>query len=100
MKTLLTTDAFNQWLTKLRDKRALAKIKARIRRAELGNLGDVKPVGGGVSEMRVFVGKGYRLYFIERGLEIIVLLCGGDKSSQQKDIDRAKHIAQEIKGML
>jgi len=50
--------------------------------------------------MRVFVGKGYRLYFIERGLEIIVLLCGGDKSSQQKDIDRAKHIAQEIKGML
>jgi len=100
MKTLLTTDVFNQWLTKLRDKRALAKIKARMRRAELGNLGDVKPVGGGVSEMRVFVGKGYRLYFIERGLEIIVLLCGGDKSSQQKDIERAKHIAQEIKGML
>ncbi len=58
MRTLFTTDVFNQWLAKLRDKRAIAKIKARMRRAELGNLGDVKPVGGGVFEMRVFVGKG------------------------------------------
>jgi len=100
MRTLLTTDTFTQWLGKLRDKQAVAKIKARMRRAELGNLGDVKAVGEGVSEMRVFVGKGYRVYFIERGIEIVVLLCGGDKSTQQKDIEKAKQIAQEVRGLL
>ena len=84
------TEVFDKWLKKLRDRRAVLAIANRIDRAAAGNLGDVEPVGEGVSEMRVFVGKGYRLYFCTQGTELIILLCGGDKSTQPKDIKRAK----------
>jgi len=96
MKTLFTTETFDQWLIRLRDKVAVAKIRVRMDRLEMGNLGDVKPVGEGVSEMRIFTGKGYRVYFVERNLEIIVLLCGGDKSNQAKNIEKAKALAKEL----
>jgi putative addiction module killer protein len=87
--------AFSSWLTKLRDRNAAARIVARLRRFELGNLGDVKPVGEGVSEARIDYGPGYRLYFTKRGAVLIVMLCGGDKRSQGADIKRAKNLAKE-----
>jgi putative addiction module killer protein len=88
------TDAFDKWLKGLRDLQAKERIFARIRRLGQGNPGDVKPVGKGVSEMRINYGPGYRLYFIQRGDTLIVLLCGGDKSSQSQDIDKAIAMAQ------
>ena len=91
-----TTDIFNKWATKLKDKRAAQNIALRLARARNGNLGDIASVGDGVSEMRIFIGKGYRLYFTIRGGEIILLLCAGDKSSQQKDIKQAKEIIKLI----
>jgi len=91
-----STEVFDQWLRKLRDRRSVLAIANRITRAAAGNLGDVKPVGGGVSEMRIFVGKGYRVYFCMRGEELVLLLCGGDKSTQQRDIERAKMLAKEV----
>jgi len=97
MVTLLTTKRFDNWFKRLRDKAASARIKARLRRIELGNPGDIRPVGGGVSEMRIHYGPGYRVYLIERGIEVIVLLCGGDKSSQQKDIETARRMALQLK---
>ena len=90
------TDRFKAWLTGLRDERARARILKRLDRAGQGNLGDVAPVGGGVSEMRIFYGPGYRVYFVQRGSELIVLLCGGDKSTQSADIEEAKDMAKEI----
>ena len=87
------TDVFDKWLRKLRDRRAVLSIFNRIDRVKLSNFGDVKPVGEGVSEMRIFVGKGYRIYFVTREQKIIVLLCGGDKSTQEKDIQKAKELA-------
>ena len=87
------TDVFDKWLRKLRDRRAVLAIFNRIDRVKLSNFGDVKPVGEGVSEMRIFVGKGYRIYFVTREQKIIVLLCGGDKSTQEKDIQKAKELA-------
>ncbi|MNF91239.1 hypothetical protein D3C85_623280 [compost metagenome] len=90
------TDTFANWHTALRDLRARIAIARRIDRAAAGNLGDVKPVGEGVSEMRVDVGPGYRLYFTRRGEMLILLLCGGDKSSQSRDIALAKRLAGEI----
>ena len=96
MKTIYTTDIFDQWFARLRNKVAVAKIRSRIDRLEMGNAGDVKAVGEGVYEMRIHTGAGYRIYFVERGLEIVVLLCGGDKSSQQKDIEKAKQLAKEL----
>jgi putative addiction module killer protein len=90
------TDTFANWHTALRDLRARIAIARRIDRAAAGNLGDVKPVGEGVSEMRVDVGPGYRLYFTRRGEMLILLLCGGDKSSQSRDIVLAKRLAGEI----
>jgi putative addiction module killer protein len=92
------TAVFSRWLRKLRDQRAKARIAARIRRAAFGNLGDVRPVGAGISEMRIDYGPGYRVYFIEHGRELIVLLCGGDKSTQDADIERAKAIARGLRG--
>lgn len=86
---------FSAWLTKLRDRNAAARIVARLRRFELGNLGDVKPVGEGVSEARIDYGPGYRLYFVKRGVMVIIMLCGGDKRSQDRDIKRAKTLAKE-----
>ena len=90
---ILRSDEFDFWLRKLRDDRARARIQARILRLSLGNAGDAKPVGEGISELRVDYGPGYRVYFTQRGDELIVLLCGGDKSSQDKDIKSAKAIA-------
>lgn len=91
------TAAFGLWLRKLRDQRAKARIAARIRRAAFGSVGDVRPVGAGISEMRIDYGPGYRVYFVKRGDRLIILLCGGDKSTQDRDIERAKTIARELK---
>jgi putative addiction module killer protein len=90
------TKRFRKWLTGLRDERARARILKRLDRAQAANFGDVAPVGGGVSGMRIFYGPGYRVYFVERGKELIVLLCGGDKSSQAADMEEAKAMAKEI----
>ena len=97
MKTIIQTDKYASWFKSLRDIQAKARIDARIRRAQLGNLGDVEPVGDGVSEMRIHHGAGYRVYFMQRGEEIIILLAGGDKSTQQKDIKMALSLAYELK---
>lgn len=90
------TERFKTWLSDLRDERARARILKRLDRAGQGNLGDVAPVGDGVSEMRIFYGPGYRVYFVQRGKELIVLLCGGDKSTQHTDIEDAKALAKEL----
>ncbi len=90
------TAIFQDWLTKLRDVEAKARIAARIRRLSFGNFGDAKPVGNGVSELRIHHGPGYRIYFVRRGHELVILLCGGDKSDQDQDIARAKKLAKEI----
>ncbi|MEI5666067.1 type II toxin-antitoxin system RelE/ParE family toxin [Bosea sp. CCNWLW174] len=95
MPELRQTAVFSTWLEDLRDNAAKARILVRLRRLELGNPGDVKPVGEGVSEMRIDYGPGYRVYFIQRGKELIVLLCGGDKRTQANDIARAQQIAAE-----
>jgi putative addiction module killer protein len=90
------TDHFANWLVKLRDIRAKARILARLDSVRLGNLGDARSIGDGVSEMRIDVGPGYRVYFTRRHRILVILLCGGDKSTQTKDIARAKSMAQEI----
>jgi putative addiction module killer protein len=90
------TAAFIDFVEDLDDERAQAKIAARIERLAAGNAGDVAPVGEGVSEMRIHYGPGYRLYFIRHGQKVIVLLCGGDKSTQDKDIKAAKQLAREL----
>ena len=90
------TTRFATWLAGLRDERVRARILKRLDRAGQGNLGDVAAVGGGVSEMRIFYGPGYRVYFVQRGKELIVLLCGGDKSTQGADIEDAKALAKEL----
>ncbi len=95
---VVQSQAFARWLSKLKDRSAVMRISARIRRiTESGYFGDVKPLREGVSEMRIDHGPGYRLYFIQRGPVIVVLLGGGDKSSQQADIERAIEIAKEWK---
>ena len=98
MFTILTTDTFNAWFTGLRDKKAKAIVQARISRAESGNFGDCEPVGEGVSEMRVHFGAGYRVYFKRQGLEIVILLAGGNKATQPKDIKTALKLAQQLEG--
>jgi putative addiction module killer protein len=90
------TEEFNDWLLALNDHKAVSKIIARIERLALGNPGDVKPVGEGVSEMRIPYEPGYRVYYRQTGKEIVLLLCGGDKATQDKDIKRAKEIAAEL----
>ena len=90
------TEEFDKWLKALRDLQAKVRIFERIRRLGDGNPGDVKPVGKGVSEMRINYGPGYRVYYTQRGGSLVILLCGGDKSSQTKDIARAIAIAQRI----
>ena len=87
-------EMFSKWLAKLRDQGAKARIASRIRRLAFGNPGDVEPVGEGVSELRIHYGPGYRVYFIRRGGAVYVLLCGGSKASQKRDIKRAKEMAR------
>ena len=89
------TETFRKWRSRLRDERARAMIASRLDRLAFGNAGDVKPVGRGISELRIDYGPGYRIYFMRRGNEIVILLCGGDKSSQAKDIETAKRLAEE-----
>ena len=89
-------DEFLRWLMRLRDKRAQARISVRLDRLEEGNFGDHRSVGGGISELRVNVGQGYRIYYTIRQQRIVILLCGGDKASQQRDIRRAQQKAREI----
>ncbi|SJM92045.1 conserved hypothetical protein [Crenothrix polyspora] len=98
MNIILTTETFDNWFEQLRDNQAKARIKAKLRRASEGNLGDIKPVGEGVSEIRIHYGSGYRLYFMYKGLKVIILLAGGDKATQDRDIKAALSIAQKIKG--
>lgn len=90
------TDLFANWLDNLRDIQAHARVLVRIERLASGNVGDVKPVGEGVSEMRINYGPGYRVYFVQRGSELIILLAGGDKSSQPRDIKAAIRLAQNL----
>ncbi len=98
MLEVIQSATFARWLGKLKDRQAIAKINARIRRlSEAGSFGDTKPVRKGVSEMRIDYGPGYRLYFMQRGANLVVLLAGGDKSTQDADIDRAIEIAKEWK---
>jgi putative addiction module killer protein len=87
------TEEFERWLRALRDRAARTKILVRIDRLTLGNPGDVRAVGGGISEMRIDHGPGYRAYFTQRGPVLIIILCGGDKDRQERDIRRAKEIA-------
>jgi putative addiction module killer protein len=90
------TSVFLEFIEELNDERAQAKIAARIDRLAAGNAGDVAPVGEGISEMRIHYGPGYRIYFVRRGQTVIVLLCGGDKSTQEKDIKIAKLLAKDL----
>ncbi len=96
MYSIRQTEEFSDWLHGLRDRSAVGLIVKRITRMEAGNLGDVKNVGDGVSEARIFFGPGYRLYFTLRDGRIIILLCGGDKSSQERDIERARLLVKEV----
>jgi putative addiction module killer protein len=96
MPEVRQTENFARWLAGLRDLKALARINARIRRLSLGNPGDVKPVGGGVSEMRIDYGPGYRVYFVRRGEALVILVAGGDKGTQDQDIKTAIKIAREL----
>ena len=90
------TDLFANWLDNLRDIQVKARVLVRVERLASGNAGDVKPVGEGVSEMRINYGPGYRVYFVQRGSELIILLAGGDKSSQPRDINAAIRLAQNL----
>ena len=98
MATVQKTEEFNHWLSDLRDDNARVKILVRIQRLEAGNPGDVKDVGEGISEMRIDHGPGYRIYYKRVGREIFLLLCGGEKRGQSKDIRLAKKLASELKG--
>jgi len=86
MVEIIKTAIFDRWLRKLRDRRAKARIEMRIRRLGLGNPGDVEPIGEGLSELRIDYGPGYRVYYMQQGPILVVLLCGGDKRTQQEDI--------------
>ena len=90
------TQEFSAWLHRLRDANAAARIIGRIRRMEMGNPGDTRSVGQGVLEMRIDHGPGYRVYFARRGAEVVILLCGGDKRTQQQDIRRAQQLAEMV----
>lgn len=95
MIEVVRSSAFDRWLRKLEDRHAKAHIQVRIDRLAMGNPGDVKSVGGGVFELRIHVGPGYRVYYLAEANRLVVLLCGGDKSSQRADIDRAHRIAAQ-----
>ena len=97
MNRFARTEAFDVWLRRLGDARARARIAQRIESAQAGNFGDCEPVGEGVSEMRVHVGAGYRVYFTRIGATVYLLLAGGDKSTQRRDIRRAIEMARRLK---
>ena len=97
MFELIKSDTFERWLIGLKDRQARLRVMSRVDRLSEGNPGDVKPVGGGISELRIDFGPGYRVYFMKRGLLVIVLLAGGDKRTQQVDIKRAIKIAKDWK---
>jgi putative addiction module killer protein len=97
VQTVLRTDEFDAWLSGMKDRVAMNRIGHRIDRLAAGNPGDVKAVGGGVSELRLDFGPGYRVYFAQRGVQSIVLLAGGDKSTQSKDIKRAIKLWKALK---
>lgn len=94
MPEVIESATFRRWIRSLRDRSAVARINARLRNVSLGNVGDARPVGGGLFEMRVHHGPGYRLYFLREGATV-VLLCGGDKGSQRRDIERAGRLAED-----
>ena len=96
MPQIHKTDVYAEWIDNLRDLQGRARILVRVERLAAGNPGDVKPVGGGVSELRIHFGPGYRVYFTQRGQDIVILLAGGDKSSQPKDIQTALHLANNL----
>ena len=89
------TPEFDRWLLRLRDERAKARIASRIQRMAFGNPGDCRSLGAGLMEMRIDYGPGYRIYFTQRGPDVVILLCGGDKRRQQQDIKRARELASE-----
>lgn len=91
------TDVYTRWYGRLRDRRARARINARIRRLALGNAGDARPVGSGVSELRIDYGPGYRVYYLQSGRALVILLAGGDKGSQVRDIERAINLARDFR---
>ena len=97
MRSIYSTEVFDAWFEALRDKQAARRIQARIDRLEEGNFGDCQPVGEGVSEMRIHYGPGYRVYLAQRGTEIVILLAGGDKATQNKDIKTALGLAKQLK---
>ena len=90
------TETYAKWFASLRDRKARARIDVRIRRLSLGNPGDVKPIGSGVSELRIDYGPGYRVYFLQRGPMLIILLAGGDKGTQNRDIKKALELARTL----
>jgi putative addiction module killer protein len=96
MLTIRQTTAFASWLTGLRDIQAKARINARLRRLSLGNPGQHRVLHGGIAEIKIDYGPGYRVYYVQRGKELIVLLCGGDKRTQSQDIERAQTMAREV----
>jgi putative addiction module killer protein len=97
VREILKSATFGAWFSSLKDRQAMARIAARIDRLALGNPGDVKSVGSGISEMRIDYGPGYRVYFVQRGAAVVVILCGGDKRTQAADIKRAIKIAADWK---
>jgi putative addiction module killer protein len=97
VNSIIATAEFERWLEKLRDAKGKARILSRLDAAALGNFGDCESVGAGVSEMRIHVGPGYRVYFMRRGTFVYVLLIGGDKSTQKRDIKHAQRMARELK---
>jgi len=96
MLTVRQSDTFKDWFSDLRDQNAKRRIAQRLVRVQSGLFGDVKPIGEGVSELRIDYGPGYRIYFAQRGAELIILLCGGDKGTQDRDIRTAKAMAKEL----
>jgi putative addiction module killer protein len=96
MLEIRQTEVFSQWFNSLRDRQARARIDVRIRRLSLGNPGDARPVGEGVSELRIDYGPGYRVYFVQHGQALVILLAGGDKHTQDQDIKIAKELARRI----
>lgn len=100
MYSIYTTEVFDKWFSKLKDQQAKKRIQVRIDRVEDGNFGDSEPIGEGVSELRLFFGPGYRVYYCQQGQRVVILLAGGDKSTQSKDITIALQLAKELEEEL